>query len=165
MPRGIYQTITLDKLFREIWTPSNIISEKWKYKQAISHSLWCSKILYNILGFGDEMFRTVFAGDYIVGTEKTCDHFVGNEKSLRPFCWHPTDGDDLTATKRRRPIVVHPHQTLPFSHHRCKNSNWQSHVCRPSFPSTNSITRDYNCYPPLARSRQFCVRLDSPNTT
>ena len=78
----------------------------------------CSKILYNILGFGDELFRTVFAGDYIVGTKKTCDHFVGtkktcdhfvgNEKSLRPFCWHPNDGDDLTATKRRRPMVVHP---------------------------------------------------------
>ena len=44
----------------------------------------------------------------LLAPKSRCDHFVGNEKSLQPFCWHPTDGDDLTATKRRRPIVVHP---------------------------------------------------------
>ena len=60
----------------------------------------CRNASHRTQMIGDEK-----TGNELTGTEMTGNDMTGNDKSR-----HRNDGDELTATKRRRPKDVHPRQ-------------------------------------------------------
>ena len=111
MFRSNYQTIILRTLFTEIWTPSNLISEKWKFEIGyISFTLMHK----NTLHYSGVRRRNV--------PHRSCWRpYCWHPKDLRPFCWQRKvaatillapnwrrrfDGDQKTATNSRTPKKI-----------------------------------------------------------
>ena len=57
---------------------------------------------------GTDMTGTEYVRTDMTGTEKNGTDMTGTEKTGTEKSLHRNDGDELTATKRRRPKVVHP---------------------------------------------------------